>query len=197
MPYDVSKYHAPLECFIVADGVFTPEEIDKIIFLEDLQKFDKGQVGIGGPLNSDTKVRDSDVSWLHVDENSQWIFDRLGWITSRVNFDHFMYNIRGIEAIQYTKYGPDQHYTWHWDVEFGWQNYIRKISLVMLLTDPDEYEGGEFEIIRNGNLDDVCSFKPKKGDVVCFASWMPHRVAPVTSGTRKSLVAWVMGEREH
>ena len=66
----------------------------------------------------------------------------------------------------------------------------------MLLTGPDEYEGGELEIINNGNLEEKISFKPNKGDVVFFASWMPHRVVPVTSGLRKSLVAWVMGERE-
>jgi PKHD-type hydroxylase len=82
------------------------------------------------------------------------------------------------------------------DYEFGWKNYIRKISVVILLSDPEEYDGGEFEICLNGNLDSIESMKPKAGDVIFFASWMPHRVAPVTRGTRKSLVAWVMGKRE-
>lgn len=66
----------------------------------------------------------------------------------------------------------------------------------LMLSDPDEYKGGELEIVHTGNLDDKVSFKPNKGDMVFFASWMPHRVAPVQSGTRKSLVAWIMGERE-
>jgi predicted 2-oxoglutarate/Fe(II)-dependent dioxygenase YbiX len=81
-------------------------------------------------------------------------------------------------------------------VEFGWQNYQRKISAVMMLTGPDEYEGGELEVCNNGNFEDIQILKPNKGDIVFFASWMPHRVKPVTSGERKSLVMWVMGKRQ-
>lgn len=195
MPFNIPKYSAPLECFAVWTGGFTDDEIEKITFLEQLQSFGKGRVG-DDTGDAPAEVRDSDIAWIHPDQNSNWLFDRISGITSRVNYDHFMYNIDGIEAFQYTKYGPNQHYTWHWDVGFGWQNYIRKISLVVALSDPDEYEGGEFEIVKDGNLDNITSFKPKKGDIIYFASWMPHRVKPVTSGERKTLVAWVMGERE-
>lgn len=74
-------------------------------------------------------------------------------------------------------------------------NYERKISASIMLTDPKKYEGGEFELITNGNIEEPFVVKPNKGDVIFFASWMPHRVRPVTSGVRKSLVCWVMGER--
>lgn len=189
------KYNAPLECFTIWEGGFTPEEIDKILFLEQLQSFQKGKVG--SDLNEPKKqIRDSEVAWIQPDQHSQWVFERLGAITSTVNHQQFMYDIEGAEQLQYTKYGVDQHYNWHWDVSFGWENYQRKISAVMMLTDPDEYEGGEFEICINGNLDDIKTFKPKKGDIVYFASWMPHRVKPVLSGERKSLVMWVMGKRQ-
>ena len=194
MTFGFYKYNAPLECFAVWENGFTPEEIDKINFLEDLQNFDRAKVG---KETSDAKkeIRDSEVAWIVPDHNSNWLFERLGQITSAVNHQHFMYDIEGVETLQYTKYKLDQHYTWHWDVEFGWQNFQRKISAVMMLTDPEEYEGGEFEICINGNFEDTRVLKPKKGDIVFFASWMPHRVKPVISGERKSLVMWVMGKR--
>ena len=65
-----------------------------------------------------------------------------------------------------------------------------------MMSDPSEYEGGELEICINGNIDKPIKLKPEKGDIVFFASWMPHRVAPIISGTRKTLVTWVMGKRE-
>jgi PKHD-type hydroxylase len=194
MIYKMSKYNAPLECFAIWRDGFTEEEIEKIVFLEKLQIFDKGLVS--NNIEPEKDVRDSDISWIHPDENSDWVFRRMADITTRVNYDHFLYDIDSIQAMQYTKYSVDQHYTWHWDVTFGWENFQRKISLVMLLSDPEEYEGGEFEICINGNLDDIRSFKPKKGDIIFFAAWMPHRVKPVTSGERKSLVCWVLGKRE-
>ena len=196
MPYNIPKYGKQLECFASWRNGFTPEEVDRIIDLEKLQQFEKGQVGLNTNAPAPTEIRNSDISWIHPDQHSDWVFQRIASITSVVNYDHFMLDIDGIEAFQYTKYGPDQHYTWHYDMELGWQKWIRKLSLVVMLSDPSEYDGGEFEIITNGNLDDVKSFKPSKGDIVYFASWMPHRVAPVTSGIRRTLVGWVMGERE-
>lgn len=194
MTYGFYKYNAPLECFCVWEGGFTPEEVDRIQDIESLQNFGKGVVGT---LNAENKkVRDSEVAFIYPDQHSHWVFDRLGRITSTVNHQQFMYDIEGVEQLQYTKYQIDQHYTWHWDVEFGWQNYQRKISFVLMLTDAEEYEGGEFEICYNGNFDDTKLLKPKKGDIIFFASWMPHRVKPVVSGERKSLVGWVMGKRQ-
>lgn len=196
MPYNFRKYGVDLRCFAVWNGGFTDEEIDKIIDLEKLQTFEKGRVGQDIIAPAPAETRDSDVSWIHHDHHSDWLFDRLAGITSRVNYDHFLYNIDGIEAFQYTIYKPGGHYTWHWDTEFGYLNWERKISLTVALTDPEEYEGGEFEIVTTGNIEEPVSFKPNKGDIVYFASWMPHRVKPVISGTRKSLVGWVMGKRE-
>jgi PKHD-type hydroxylase len=196
MSYNIPKYGKPLECFAIWQGGFSSEEIDKIIDIEKLQEFDRGRVGNDLNVAAPNEVRNADITWIHTDQHSDWVFNRIASITSLVNHDHFMYNIDGVDALQYSKYGPDQHYTWHWDVEFGWRKWIRKISIAIMLSDPSEYEGGEFQLIKNGNLDDMVSIKLEKGDMIYFASWMPHRVAPVTSGLRRSLVAWVMGERE-
>ena len=152
MAFDISRYSAQLNCFAVWNKAFDDDEIEKIQFLEELQTFTPGLIGQEGSNSNPVKdFRNSDVAWIHPDQHSQWVFERLGGITARVNYDHFLYNIRGIEALQYTRYGPDQHYSWHWDLMNNmYQNYERKISLVMSLSDPNEYEGGEFEICNTG-----------------------------------------------
>jgi len=195
MTFDFQKYNAPLECFAIWEGGFTVDEVDKILYMESLQNFGKGTVGSENVV-AKKEVRDSEIAWIHPDQHSHWLFERLAAITSTINHQQFMYDIKGVELLQYTKYNINQHYTWHWDVEFGWQNFQRKISATMMLSDPDEYEGGELEICNNGNFEDTKVVKPKKGDIVFFASWMPHRVKPVISGERKSLVMWVMGKRQ-
>jgi PKHD-type hydroxylase len=69
------------------------------------------------------------------------------------------------------------------------------MSIVVVLSDPKEYSGGELEVMNIGHPGKTFASKMNKGDIIFFASWMPHRVRPVTKGVRRSLVAWVMGKR--
>jgi PKHD-type hydroxylase len=199
MPFKVQKYAKRLEQYCITSQVFTDEECDKIIDLEDLQKFQRGQIGGNGDGKLNKKARDSDIMWIMHDQNSDWIFQKFGALLSQVNYDHFMYNIDGFDNFQYTVYKAKnkQHYDWHMDMDINSSNYIRKISASIMLTDPKDYGGGEFQLVPHGRVDDPVVLRPKRGEVIFFSSFMPHRVAPVTSGVRKSLVCWVMGERTH
>lgn len=196
MPYPVRQYAKQLNQFCVASDAFTLEEIDQIIDLEDLQKFQHGGVGNGrGPGKVNKKARDSEVMWIQHDANSDWLFQKFSHLVSMVNYDHFMYNIDGYENFQYTRYRKGEFYDWHIDSGDMFTEYERKISATIILSDPKEYEGGEFQCVIGGRVDEPMTVKPKKGDAIFFASWMPHRVTPVTKGVRKSLVCWVMGKR--
>jgi len=198
MPYSVQRYVRELNQFCVVNDAFTQDEVDKIVGLEDLQRFQRGGVGGGGGAGSvNKKVRDSEVMWLMHEPNSDWLFQKFAHLTSMVNTDHFMYDIDGFENFQYTVYKAKnkQHYDWHIDAGNSYIKFERKISASILLTDPEDYEGGEFQCVLHGSVDEPMTIKPKRGDAIFFASWMPHRVTPVTKGTRKSLVCWVMGER--
>lgn len=179
--------------FLVVDNYFTEQEVEQIIDLEDLQQFSKGKIGDAESTN--LEHRDSDISWLHPSPNSDWVFNKFSNLVGQVNHSHFMYDIDGFDAFQYTKYKTKQHYDWHFDVYTQYVQWERKISAVIMLTDPEKYKGGELEVIVDGNITKPVSLKPKLGSVVFFASWMPHRVAPVKAGVRKSLVAWIMGKR--
>jgi len=190
-----TKYIKPLPQYCVVDNFFSEEEIDKIIDNQNLSNFTKGKLGGGKDGKLVKEYRDSDISWLHFSPESRWIFDKFGGLLGQVNHSHFMYDIDGFDAFQYTKYKSKQHYNWHFDAFTEFHAFERKISSVILLSDPAKYGGGEFEIIIDGNIEKPISIKPQKGSVIFFASWMPHRVAPVKSGVRKSLVSWVMGKR--
>lgn len=102
------------------------------------------------------------------------------------------YHVTGHENVQYGQYGPSQHYGWHTDTfTLSGQPYDRKVSVVCMLSEPDEFEGGEF-LMRLYN-----EYKPelKKGTLMAFPSILEHQVLPVTKGLRKSAVIWAYGPR--
>ncbi len=70
---------------------------------------------------------------------------------------------------------------------------VRKLSMTILLN--GNYQGGEFKFASYNKLEsevEIPDFK-NAGSVIVFPSFMEHQVAPVTKGTRYSLVAWFVG----
>ncbi len=107
------------------------------------------------------------------------------------NRNAFGFNADYLPPLQFGEYHPGGHYDWHHDV--NWNNegmYDRKLSIVLQLSDPATYSGGDFEFseVQNPN------FRPQ-GSVLVFPSYLLHRVTPVISGVRHSLVGWVEGPR--
>jgi PKHD-type hydroxylase len=192
----INKYNGDYCCFAHWNNAFSEEEVEKIREIEALQTF--GKATVGSKLEGDglKKVRDTDIFFMYHDENTDWLFQKISNMIGTANKDHFLYDVDDFGPMQYTKYQIDGHYTWHWDVYFGFQKAQRKISIVIMLNDPEDYEGGELEVCHTGDFDRLAKLKPNKGDAIFFASWMPHRVLPVTSGERNTLVTWVTGPRE-
>lgn len=92
------------------------------------------------------------------------------------------YNIKMeyMEAINFVKYGPGQHFQVHADHGFS---YTCTVSSVMYLN--DNYTGGELWF---PNLD--VKIKPDYGDIILFPSTYiyAHASLPVESGTKYSAV---------
>jgi PKHD-type hydroxylase len=85
-------------------------------------------------------------------------------------------------------YGDGGHYDWHADLGPGISN--RKLSVVLQLSDPKDYVGGDLQMNTGGAITTV----PKEYGLLCFfPSFVLHRVTPLTSGTRTSLVTWLCG----
>lgn len=107
-------------------------------------------------------------------------------------FCQWGYEITNYENVQFAEYGLNQHYDWHIDVfPLGFQEFDRKVSIVCLLSDPSEFEGGELQI----KLYDQYTAPLKKGSVIAFPSILEHRVVPVTSGLRRSATVWMNGPK--
>lgn len=89
-------------------------------------------------------------------------------------------NMQYMEAINYIRYKPGQHFQVHADHGFS---YTCTVSSVMYLN--DDYEGGELWFPY---LD--LTFKPEIGDIVLFPSTYiyAHAAKPVISGTKYSAV---------
>jgi PKHD-type hydroxylase len=96
------------------------------------------------------------------------------------------------EAIQFAEYGPEQHYDWHIDTFLiSGKPMERKVTVVCLLNDPEEFVGGEFDIEHG-----VQYMAPLfKGAVIAFPSFLYHRVRPVTEGVRRTATMWLNGPR--
>lgn len=125
------------------------------------------------------------------------------WLTSfcqsyinEANQRNFRYDINAFEfnQMQYTEYGDGQFYNWHTDEDLSLpKERIRKLSFTLQLSDPDEYEGGEFQLLSFSNK--MYAAPKERGTIIIFDSRSMHRVTRVKSGLRKSLVGWVEGPR--
>ena len=70
---------------------------------------------------------------------------------------------------------------------------IRKLSFSIQLSDPDDYEGGNLQLMDENNKSYIAP--RQRGTIILFDSRTPHRVQKVRSGERKSIVGWVVGPR--
>jgi len=141
--------------------------------------------------SSGEDVRKSRVAWI----KNKRILDLLYDYVDLANRTAFNVNIYKKADIQFTEYlaTEDGHYNWHHDIDWNRNDGLdRKLSVTVQLSSPDEYEGGDFSFSE-------CESPPvelkEKGTVLVFPSYLQHRVAPVTKGTRKSLVAWFEGSK--
>jgi PKHD-type hydroxylase len=100
------------------------------------------------------------------------------------------YALTDIQKIQIGRYVDGGHYAYHKDVDLpNNQKINRKLSAVLFLSDPKDYEGGIFEFKTLENQID----KMTQGSIIVFPSYVEHRVTPVTNGERYTAVAWATG----
>lgn len=164
---------------------FSEEELDWVNNLQNLFNYSDA-VTIGNGMNEE--VRKSRIKWIHNNHLSEWLYDKILSMVNEANENLWNFELNGIaDSIQYTEYAGDGgHYDWHMDIGPGSINH-RKISVVIQLSDVDDYKGGEL-LLWNGGEPKVA---PKgKGNVIIFPSYLMHKVNPTYDGTRKSLVLW-------
>lgn len=192
----IPQLHIPLEYLIVWRDGFNEKEIDDIIALGELSEFQKGSVG-GKKIDDprvDTDIRDTDIAWINPDPSSEWLYEKMKSFISRINYDKYQFDLDNIQALQYGKYQSNGHYKWHIDSGPNLPVH-RKLTFIVALSDVDSYEGGELLLNISGDPENAHSMKIEKGDIIVFPSFVPHKVAPVTSGVRLTLVTWATGPK--
>ena len=176
---------------IAWEGAFSAAEVDRITALGDGMARERAQlVRAQDPLG---KKRITDVAWLVRGADTAWLFARLEQVVQRLNAQYYKYDLYPElrERLQYTIYdaAAGGHYDWHVDHGAAMPD-ARKLSISLQLSEPSDYEGCDLELQFG---DGMLAAPRSKGTVIAFSSYVLHRVSPITSGARKSLVAWVSG----
>jgi PKHD-type hydroxylase len=170
--------------------LFTPEQCKLIIEAGKKQPRQDGQVGGGKGGTVDTQTRLSHISWIPFDVLPE-MYKKLEQVMNQTNGNHFGFEgMKITELAQFTEYSGGGFYDWHIDSDVNCANEppVRKISMTCLLSNEDEFEGGGLELMSEGKF-----AKIKQGHAIFFASYIRHRVVPVTKGVRNSLVMWFGG----
>lgn len=157
-----------------------------------------GKVGFHEASRENHAKRRCRVGWFHQpaqDARLEPVYAMLGEIAQSANAAFWQLDLTGFyDLLQYVVYDGAQgdHFGFHRDAGDGWHRPPHKLAIVAILSSPDEYEGGAFQIF-DGEPRTLQT--PAAGDVYVFPSWTQHRVLPVTSGTRRSLVGWIAGPK--
>lgn len=144
-------------------------------------------------------VRNSKVDFT----KEQWLYDLImPYVDTANKNSEWCFDYSGCESFQISQYSKGDFYDWHIDggsdKSFRLEkNYIRKLTVVLSLSDNNDYEGGKFQIDiglhKKIQVLDVPELN-NKGGLLVMPSFLYHRVTPVTKGTRYSLVGWIVGE---
>lgn len=144
-------------------------------------------VAAGLERGNAVEYRTSTIAWIEPDADAQWLYHRIAVLFQEAN-RRYGFELQGlVEALQYTVYGPGDKFDWHADLGPGTTSG-RKLSMSILLSPDEDYDGGHLEFLDGGTRSGV-----QAGTAVFFPSYMAHRVAPITRGVRRSLVAWAYG----
>ena len=120
-----------------------------------------------------------------------WLKDKILNAVTDYNKQYFNFDISaGVSQIDLLKYESGGKYDWHQDVNWDRKSSHRKITMIIQLSDSEDYQGGGLEF-KDKDVD-MSEFR-RRGSAFLFPSCLVHRIEPLTSGQRQSIVAWVNG----
>ena len=137
--------------------------------------------------------RQADSRKVGVNDRTRGLFDLLCAVAHEATESASGLELTTItRAPQYLEYRPGWgHFDWHNDYSHGVDEAPRKLTIIIQLSDPGDYDGGRLEMFGI----DVETLPADQGTIVAFPSFLYHRVTPVTRGLRRALVAWIAGPR--
>jgi PKHD-type hydroxylase len=179
-----------VEPFTFWNGAFTDKELDTIVEYGDSLKPADATILSEVDRPEHNSIRVTQISWIEQLPETLWLYEKLAGLTWSINEQSYRFEIAALEKPQYTVYraGERGHYDWH--VDHGPTGRRRKLSFVLQLSPPADYEECELQIYGSSKIDTA----PKdRGTLMAFPSYVLHRVTPITRGIRRSLVIWCSG----
>ena len=183
--------------FYLFPRIVKPEVCDEIV--KDCLSKDLKQAKVFDtkPSSSrdDPSVRKTSVYFVPINRNNK-VNDITWHFLKEANKQMFNYNLTYFQTIQFAEYKDGGFYDWHIDTYYQDEpNKTRKLSLSLMLTDSNAFEGGEFQFFNGGRpIDEQIKNDIKaQGTIIVFDSRDFHRVTPVTKGIRHSVVCWATG----
>ena len=147
------------------------------------------------------EIRKTSIHFITEKDNK---INELAWHFLReANKKQFNYDLTFFQAIKLNDNFLASFFGWHQDA--SWidpKNEARKLSLSLILSDPDTFEGGELQFFNGDRpMEDMGEITGKQvqqdiqaqGTIIVFDSRDWHRVTPLESGTRHSIVCWCVG----
>jgi PKHD-type hydroxylase len=178
---------APVYEPAIVKKALSPEVCQRTIAVANKLGFQDSPVkdarGVG--IVYDPDHRRSQVVWLNPEHDDE-LFRLVTNLFQKTNNERYRFSIYGMAPIQILKYSSGCFFSEHFDLGLD-EAANRKVSLIIQLSEPADYEGGAF--ILSGRV----TLPKDQGTACVFPSWFQHQVDTVESGTRYSLAAWALG----
>ncbi len=184
------------------ESALNEKQCNEILKLKEKNKFKEGVVGEKDEVKK--SKRTSNIFWTSESFIYEYIRPYVDAANKNANWN-FDYDYG--EAAQFTEYGEGQYFHWHTDAfarPWNQPEYplvhgkIRKLSVTVTLSEPENYEGGNLELAHLNPEEENKIFTReefrKKGSIIVFPSFVWHRITPITKGIRNSLVIWWLGQ---
>ena len=155
----------------------------------------KAALGVNGE-GENNDYRKSNIHFIKREHiQFAWLFDEMWKMAIECNHDWFGFHLTKLDFMQLAEYDAayEGEYKKHHDV--FWVNgtqYHRKLSAVVQLSDPNDYDGGDLKIYNQNEPLDSNAIRGQ-GSVVFFPSFIEHQAEKVTKGKRYSLAIWFDG----
>jgi PKHD-type hydroxylase len=203
---------------IVVPNIINPYQCDQLkeLFEDNEHLQTAGMTGSRFEPSPDSEIANNpdvrNVKIIRILENFsndqmiQNVVNGIMSIVDQVNQSSFRFDIDAFHQIELAKYDEGGKYEFHTDTGAFEASRCRKLSFSLSLTDEEEYSGGELSFFgiqpppdQNLTPEELktpqWNYKPPVGSIVIFPSFMPHKVNPVTEGTRYSMFGWFEGPR--
>jgi PKHD-type hydroxylase len=171
----------------VAEVIFTPDECKILV-----EAITSSQVGnrefIPGKEGKDSSRYDLDST------KYAWVYARIYEFMLKANKENFGLdpNFCLSEPVYLNEYKGKEYCGWHTDgfISDGEKYLYRKLTCVIQMSEPKDYTGGDFELFSYHAIHE--DIRPI-GTAYIIPAFEWHRVTPIESGTRRSLIMFLEG----